>query len=236
MFFFVGTAQSAAPDSFTTFASMSDTPLRYFVVNKPYDMLSQFIGKDGLPMLGDLDFDFPEGAHAIGRLDRFSEGLLLVTTDKRVTRLLFLDTEPHPRTYYVQVRKVVSAETVERLRSGIPFTIHGGRPYTSAPCAVDIVPDPGFSFATPYIYSPHAQFSWLRIVLTEGKFHQVRKMVKTVHHPCVRLVRTSISDLELGDLPAGGVRELTQAEYFGALRIGTHPPAPSLGEGERKDA
>ncbi|RYY96820.1 MAG: rRNA pseudouridine synthase [Chitinophagaceae bacterium] len=198
---------------------MPDVPLRYFVINKPYDMLSQFIGNDALPMLGDLDFDFPEGTHAVGRLDRHSEGLLLLTTDKRVTRMLFQDSEPHPRTYYVQVKRIVSPETVEQLKSGIPFIIHGGRPYTSSPCDVSIVPDPGFDFGSPYIYNVYTSYSWLRIALTEGKYHQVRKMVRLVGHPCVRLVRTAIGDLELGDLPAGGVREMGQAEYFKALGI-----------------
>src|SRR3954469_25350006 len=63
---------------------------RYFAINKPYGMLSQFVGgHPGLHMLGDLPFAFPEGTHAIGRLDYTSEGLLLLTTNKAVTNILF---------------------------------------------------------------------------------------------------------------------------------------------------
>jgi 16S rRNA U516 pseudouridylate synthase RsuA-like enzyme len=68
---------------------MSTSPHRYFIINKPYNMVSQFISSHNVRLLGDLDFDFPEGTHAIGRLDNHSEGLLLLTTNKKVTRLLF---------------------------------------------------------------------------------------------------------------------------------------------------
>ena len=61
-------------------------------------MVSQFVSTDEVRLLGDLDFEFPEGTHAIGRLDSASEGLLILTTDKRVTRLLFSGEKPHKRT------------------------------------------------------------------------------------------------------------------------------------------
>jgi len=62
---------------------MIETGHRYFIIHKPYDMLSQFIGAEDAPKLGDLDFDFPEDIHAIGRLDKQSEGLLILTTNKK---------------------------------------------------------------------------------------------------------------------------------------------------------
>jgi len=64
-------------------------PHRYFIIHKPRNMVSQFVSSHDVRLLGDLDFDFPEGTHAIGRLDKDSEGLLLLTTNKRITRLLF---------------------------------------------------------------------------------------------------------------------------------------------------
>lgn len=194
-------------------------PHRYFLLNKPYDVLSQFVSPYPQRLLGDLGFAFPEGTHALGRLDLHSEGLLLLTTNPKVTRLLFLGPVAHPRTYYVQVKGIVDAETAERLRNGIPFIAKGGRTYTSAPCAVAIVDDPQFGFASPYKYNSYTKYSWLRMTLTEGKFHQVRKMVRQVHHPCVRLVRTSISGLELGSLAAGAVRELDETAFFAGLGI-----------------
>ncbi|RYY61422.1 MAG: rRNA pseudouridine synthase, partial [Chitinophagaceae bacterium] len=169
--------------------------------------------------LGDLGFDFPEGTHAIGRLDLHSEGLLLLTTNSKVTRLLFQGLKPHPRTYYVEVKGIVSAEEAERLRGGVSFLIHGGQDYTSAPCDVERVAGPPHPFPSPYTHNPYLAYSWLRMSLTEGKFHQVRKMVRLVGHPCVRLLRTSISGLELGDLPPGGVCELSETEFFTGLEI-----------------
>ena len=79
---------------------------RYFIVHKPFNMVSQFVSPDDVKLLGEIDFDFPEGTHAIGRLDNHSEGLLILTTDKRVTKRLFSSKIPHRRTYLVQVNQV----------------------------------------------------------------------------------------------------------------------------------
>ena len=68
-------------------------------------MVSQFVSTHSVNLLGDLEFDFPPGTHAIGRLDNHSEGLLLLTTNKKITRLLFEGKIPHKRTYFVQVRR-----------------------------------------------------------------------------------------------------------------------------------
>jgi 23S rRNA pseudouridine2457 synthase len=194
-------------------------PHRYFLLNKPYNMLSQFVSNYEQPLLGDLGFPLPEGTHAIGRLDLNSEGLLILTTDSRVTRLLFNGPVAHRRTYYVQVKGVPDEAAIARLRSGIDFTIKGGQAFTSAPCEADLVSEPAFNFPSPYVYNSYIKYSWLRMTLTEGKFHQVRKMVRHVRHPCVRLVRTAIDGLELGNLQPGQVRELSGPDFFAALNI-----------------
>ncbi|MCW3088654.1 MAG: pseudouridine synthase, partial [Sediminibacterium sp.] len=102
------------------------SPHRYFVLNKPYNMVSQFVSSHPVRLLGELDFDFPAGTHAIGRLDNHSEGLLLLTTDQKITRLLFQGSIPHSRTYLVQVKNTVSEENVDALRKGIPIRVKGG--------------------------------------------------------------------------------------------------------------
>ena len=101
-------------------------PHRYFILNKPMNMVSQFVSSHQVKLLGDLDFNFPEETHAIGRLDQNSEGLLLLTTNKKVTRLLFQGPVPHTRTYLVQVKNTVSAETVLRLANGIAISAPNG--------------------------------------------------------------------------------------------------------------
>ena len=198
---------------------MQENGNRYFVVNKPYDMVSQFVSPHAVRVLGQLSFDFPEGTHSVGRLDNESEGLLLLTTNKRVTRLLFQSAIPHRRTYLVKVKNIVSGDTLEQIRKGIPIRVRGGAYYTTAPCEADLLPEPVDLFGHPSEKKDYVPYSWLRIALTEGKFHQVRKMVSAVGHRCIRLIRVSIEDLRLGGLEPGGVRELEEGEFFRLLKI-----------------
>jgi 23S rRNA pseudouridine2457 synthase len=199
---------------------MSRTAHRYFIINKPYDMVSQFVSSHSVTLLGDLDFRFPEGTHAVGRLDNHSEGLLILTTNKKVTQLLFQGEIPHKRTYLVKVKYTVSPESLELIRTGIPIQVKGGGYYTTASCEADIIERPDNLFASVYETTEYIPHTWLKITLTEGKFHQVRKMVGALHHRCVRLIRQSIEDLELTDLPVGGVREIDETVFFRQLKIG----------------
>src|SRR5438046_2532135 len=109
---------------------------RYFILNKPYDMVSQFVSTHRVRLLTDLDFKFPEGTHAIGRLDNHSEGLLILTTDKRVTRLLFLADCPHKRTYLVQVNNFISPQSLCLLQTGVTIRVKNGEDYITPPCDV----------------------------------------------------------------------------------------------------
>lgn len=181
-------------------------------------MLSQFIGSD-MVGLSDIAYSFPEGIHAVGRLDNQSEGLLILTTNKRVTKLLFQGNQPHKRTYLVKVKYVVSQERLTELRNGIEIRVKGGGNYTTAPCEADIVDIPADLFANPYESKDYTPYTWLRISLTEGKFHQIRKMVNAINHRCKRLIRISIENLELTDLQPGEVREIGEKEFFQLLNI-----------------
>ena len=182
-------------------------------------MVSQFISSHKVGLLGDLDFDFPEGTHAIGRLDNESEGLLILTTDKRVTRLLFLAEQPHKRTYLVMVQNEITPQTFKQLQEGVSIRIKEGEYYVAKPDAIEIIKNPTalYTYATDRreIY-PH---TWLLITLTEGKFRQVRKMVLSVKHRCLRLIRLSISGIKLNNLPPGAVHEMQQDEFYTTLGI-----------------
>jgi len=182
-------------------------------------MVSQFVSTHDVGLLGDLQYDFPEGTHAIGRLDNHSEGLLILTTNKKVTRLLFSGAVAHKRTYLVQVKKEVTQESLARLQTGVSIFIKGAVDYTTTPCAVEIVTKPADLFELPIDKKIYGQHTWLLITLTEGKFHQVRKMVDAVGHRCTRLIRISIEDLLLGDLQPGDVRELDENIFFKQLKI-----------------
>jgi 23S rRNA pseudouridine2457 synthase len=182
-------------------------------------MLSQFKGHPGASMLGDLGIDFPEGTHPIGRLDGISEGLLILTTNKKVTRLLYLSDISHPRTYLVRVYREVNPETVEKLRTGVTIRIRGNVDYVTAPCEVQLVAEPQSLFPAGYPVKENLPHSWLLMTLTEGKFRQIRKMLQAVRHPVQRLIRVSIEGLELGNLQPGQVRELREEEFFEKLAI-----------------
>ena len=198
---------------------MHKTPYRYFIINKPFNLVSQFVSTHDVQLLGDLDFDFPAATHAIGRLDNHSEGLLLLTTNKKITRLLFLSDEPHKRTYLVQVNNIVSPENLQRLQDGIKIKIKTGVQYTTAPCQVSILTDPETLYDLGERLTAWPPFTWLLITITEGKYHQVRKMISAIRHKCKRLIRLSIEDLELDDLKAGAVRELEETYFFKKLKI-----------------
>ena len=198
---------------------LSEEPYRYFVLNKPYNMVSQFVSSHKVRLLCHIQFDFPEGTHAIGRLDKDSEGLLLLTTDRRITRLLFQSKVPHFRKYLIQVRGVVDEAVVERLRNGVPIPVAEETSYVTKPCEVEHVDEPAGLFSNGNELHERVPRSWLTISLTEGKYHQVRKMVQAVGHPCTRLIRLSIEDIELEDMQPGEIREMNQEEFYARLRL-----------------
>jgi 23S rRNA pseudouridine2457 synthase len=183
------------------------------------NMVSQFVSTHKVQLLSDIDFNFPEGTHAIGRLDQMSEGLLLLTTNKKVTKLLFQGIRPHVRTYLVQVKNKVSQDTLKKLRSGVKISASNATTYTTAPCNVNLIEPPVNLWDNGIILHENQQSDWLRIELTEGKFHQVRKMVATVHHRCIRLVRWSIEELTVESVAPGEVQEVSEAYFFKALNL-----------------
>jgi 23S rRNA pseudouridine2457 synthase len=192
---------------------------RYFLLNKPMDMVSQFISTHTVQLLSDIDFNFPEGTHAIGRLDQMSEGLLLLTTNKKVTKLLFQGVRPHVRTYLVQVKNKVSKETLAILQNGVAISAPNGTTYTTAPCNVRLIDMPTALWDNGVLLHENQQTDWLRIELTEGKFHQVRKMVAAMHHRCIRLVRWSIEDLTVESIAPGQVKEVAEEYFFSSLKL-----------------
>ena len=194
-------------------------PHRYFVLNKPIQMVSQFVSSHQVRLLGDLDFNFPEGTHAIGRLDQHSEGVLLLTTNKKTTKLLFQGAVPHKRTYLVQVKNTVSAETVLKLSNGIEISASNGTAFTTTPCEVKLVQKPPHLFEAGIPLHHNVKTTWLQITLTEGKFHQVRKMVAAINHRCLRLIRISIEDIVIGNMQPGEVVELEEADFFSLLKL-----------------
>src|SRR4051794_11045825 len=198
---------------------MNEANHHYFIIYKPSDMVSQFVSSHKVKLLGDLNYNFPDGTHAIGRLDNNSEGLLLLTTNKKVTRLLFESGVPHKRSYLVQVRHVVTNETIQQLRTGVVIRVKGGGDYLTKACEASLVEDPTVFLPINGNGNEYNPSSWILITLTEGKFRQVRKMVAAVRHQCKRLIRVSIEDLTLENLLPGEVKEITEEDFFTKLKI-----------------
>lgn len=183
--------------------------MRYILFNKPYGVLSQFTDEGtGHPTLKDY-IGVPD-VYAAGRLDRDSEGLLLLTDDGALIKHL-TDPKSHvEKTYLALVEGEPTSEKLERLAKGV--VVAG---YTTLPCGVRAIPEPDLPPRSKPI-TPHGPTSWLEIRLREGKKRQVRHMTATVGLFTLRLVRVAIGPLKLENLPVGVWRELTRAE-IGAL-------------------
>ncbi len=183
---------------------------RHFVLHKPYGYLSQFINnqnkRKNKKLLGEL-YPFPEGTMSIGRLDEDSEGLLLLTTDGKVSAAI--TGRKVEKEYYVQVDGLITQEALEHLRYGVDISIRGNK-YTTLPGKARIISNP-VDFETHHRKirdERHGPTSWASITIREGKFRQVRKMTAAVGFPTLRLIRIRIGNLYLAELPLGAVTEV----------------------------
>lgn len=150
----------------------------------------------------------------MGRLDNDSEGLLLLTTNKKITRLLFLTKKNHQRRYLVMVQNVVSDETLNLLKAGVGIIIKTGISYIAKPDDVEIITNPLNLCKQAHDDREAYPHTWLLITLSEGKHRQIRKMVLAAKHRCLRLIRISIAAVSLGDLDPGDVEELDEKTFF----------------------
>lgn len=182
---------------------------QHFAIFKPYGYLSQFVNnqtrRTNKKLLGEL-FEFPENAMAIGRLDEPSEGLLLITTDGKVSEIV--RSSKFEKEYYAQVDGIISNEAIEKLKNGVEINTETGK-YLTKNCKVlqlkktPILPERAKKIRD----KRHGPTSWVSITLTEGKFRQVRKMTATVGFPTLRLVRVRIGNISINNMQAGEVIE-----------------------------
>lgn len=199
----------------------------YFIVYKPYLMLSQFTAGEGQKSLSQLGYKFPPDVYPVGRLDADSEGLLILTNDKSLTGRLFDENHPHPRTYLVQVEGMFSEKAKQQLEKGVIINLKGKR-YHTKPTKVEILNEaPTLPPRIPPIrYRKNIPTTWIKITLWEGKNRQVRRMTAAVGFPTLRLVRIAIGNLELGNLAPGEVKnidaqkiqELMQNHRYGSFK------------------
>jgi 23S rRNA pseudouridine2457 synthase len=179
--------------------------MQYIIFNKPYAVLSQFTDEGtGHPTLKQF-IDVP-GVYAAGRLDRDSEGLLLLTDDGAFVKQL-TDPESHvEKTYLVLVEGNPTQEALTLLERGIQL-----KGYLTRPARCRLIREPDLP-PRPRPVTPHGPTAWLEIKLREGRKRQIRHMTAAVGLFTLRIFRVSIGDIHLGDLPVGKWRELTPAE------------------------
>ena len=199
------------------------TRRHYILFHKPYGVLSRFTREAGWDSLSSFG-PFPRDVYPVGRLDVDSEGLLLLTNDNEVKHRLATPAFGHRRTYLVQVERTPTNDALRKLRTGIP--LNGVR---TLPAEVRLLKtDPAIPPRTvPIRYRKTVETRWLEIVLREGRNRQVRRMTAAVGHPTLRLVRTAVRCLHLGDLPPGSLRELSDAEVEelkGTLKVRSTRP------------
>ena len=196
-------------------------PFRYILFNKPFDVLCQFSGA-GNTLKKYVPF---AGVYPAGRLDRDSEGLLVLTDNGALQHRLTDPAFEHPRTYWVQVEGLPSEEAMRRLASGV--AVQG---YRTRPAKVRRLAEEAAERLPPR--NPPIRFrktvptSWIEIMLTEGRNRQVRRMTAAIGYPTLRLVRVAIGELRLGELPPGQWRELMPDELSGLTTAVTAPAMP----------
>lgn len=180
---------------------------RYILFHKPFGVLSQFTPEDGARTLA--EFNLPKGVYAAGRLDKDSEGLILLTDDGPLIERLLNPRNEKPKTYWALVERIPSKENLEKMRQGLKI-----EDYITRPCDVRIIdPQPEvFPRDPPVRIRKTVQDIWIELTIVEGKNRQVRKMTAAIGHPTLRLVRKKILNLELGNLNPGEWSEITRSQ------------------------
>lgn len=181
---------------------------KHYALYKPHGYISQFIyeKKREKRKLGEL-FNFPIGTMAIGRLDEDSEGLLLLTTDGTLSERV--RSSHYEKEYFAQVDGKITDEALNLLRNGVLIGVKGVK-YLTKPCCVEFLPQlPHWIGEGRKIRDErHGPTSWIKIILTEGKFRQVRKMTASVGFATLRLVRVRIGNITLKGMKVGEVKEI----------------------------
>ena len=193
--------------------------MEYYLIYKPYQVLSQFTSSDGKLCLKDI-LNVPKDVYPVGRLDYDSEGLLLLTNDTSINHQLLHPKFTHARTYWVQVDGLITNDAIETLSKGVTISVDG-KTYATKKAVLKILPD---DLVIPERNPPirvrkSIPTSWVSIQLTEGKNRQVRKMFASVGFPVVRLIRSQIGQFSIAQMQPADCLSLSFEEVQNALFV-----------------
>ncbi len=162
----------------------------------------------------------PANVYPIGRLDYDSEGLLILSDDKKLNHLLLNPLHEHEREYWVQVENMITNDAIKKLKEGVSISVNGNI-YKTKPCDAAIFPQPpAVSDRVPPIRTrKNIPASWLKIILREGKNRQVRKMTASAGFPTLRLIRYRLEKITIDKLYPGEMKMLSQTELYNLLQI-----------------
>ncbi len=193
----------------------------YYIIYKPFGILSQFSPEGNKEGLGEL-YPFPKDVYPVGRLDADSEGLLILTNDKQLNHRLLNPGFRHWRTYWVQVDGAISQEASKQLEKGVSIKVNK-KAYQTLPARAAVIEEPTEvpERNPPIRYRKDIPTSWLSVSLQEGKNRQVRRMTAAVGFPTLRLIRVEIENLSLHKmgLQPGEVKEIREEEIYQLLKL-----------------
>jgi len=201
---------------------------KYFIFYKPYNVLNQF-SKERAEHITLADFmDVEKDVYPVGRLDKDSEGLLILTNDTSLNAALLSPSKKHSRSYFVQVDDEITDTAIRKVSEGVTIKLDTGEYLTKACRVKKLIKPPVLPERNPPVrFRQNIPTSWALIELTEGKNRQIRKMFASVGFPVLRLVRIQIEDLKIGKLEPGKYIEITGEELFKLLKI--DPSSKSAG-------
>jgi 23S rRNA pseudouridine2457 synthase len=195
---------------------------KFYIIYKPFQVLSQFTPENNKPCLKDF-FEVPTDVYPVGRLDYDSEGLLLLTNDKSLNHRLLHPSFAHEREYRVQVEGLITNEALQLLTSGITINVDG-KPFRTTAAKASRLPEHTVipERNPPIRFRQHIPTSWIKLVITEGKNRQVRKMTAATGFPTLRLIRYRLAGLTLDAMLPGDMIDMNRNDIYGKLGLLTH--------------